>query len=48
MIEFITLGILLALFANFVQNTGVNLQKYSHTRNEENHNYHRSHLLLNL
>jgi hypothetical protein len=39
MIEFITLGILLAIFANFVQNTGVNLQKYSHTKNEENHNY---------
>jgi|TARA_B100001971_G_scaffold117082_1_gene107818 hypothetical protein len=39
MIELITLGILLAIFANFVQNTGVNLQKYSHTRNEENHNY---------
>ena len=39
MIELITLGILLAIFANFVQNTGVNLQKYSHTRNEENRNY---------
>lgn len=39
MIELITLGILLAIFANFVQNTGVNLQKYSHAKNEENPNY---------
>ena len=39
MIQLITLGILLAIFANFVQNTGVNLQKYSHTINEQNDNY---------
>ena len=33
MINIIIIGIFLAIIANFVQNTGVNLQKYSHTKN---------------